>query len=342
VAQARASGRAHTIALSSPSVTVPAGGEATVSVTLNVPAATAGRSNASGLSFREVAGLIQFTPQGSDNGGVALRVPYYLVPRVEANVSTSIGTLTRSNATTTATVTNKNGAIPGDADFYAWGISATQSSDQTNQTNDVRAVGVQSFQWDATTQLIVFAVNNYNRWSSPSVNEFDIYVDVDGDDKPDYVVVGFDQGFVTAGAFSGTMGSFVFSLHSDAASEVFLASAPSDSSTIELPILSSQLCVPGEPCLNAAHPRFTYQIVSSDVLNGGTKVVPATAKFNAWTSSISTGGFATVAPGTTDTSNIISVDLTEAAKTPALGLMVVTFDNQSGANEAQLIPVTVK
>ena len=63
------------------------------------------------------------------------------------------------------------------------------------------------------------------------------------------------------------------------------------------------------------------------------------AKFNAWSSSISQGGFVTVAPGATDATTVISVNSAESNLTPALGVMVVTFDNKSGADEAQLIRV---
>ena len=54
----------HSIVLGSSSVTIPAGGDVTVDVTLNVPVATVGASNGAALSFREVAGLITFTPIG--------------------------------------------------------------------------------------------------------------------------------------------------------------------------------------------------------------------------------------------------------------------------------------
>ena len=69
----------HSIVLGSSSVTIPAGGNATVNVTLNVPVATVGASNGAGLSFREVAGLITLTPTGGSNNGVTLRVP--VLPR---------------------------------------------------------------------------------------------------------------------------------------------------------------------------------------------------------------------------------------------------------------------
>ena len=70
----------HSVVLSAPSVTVPAGGTATVNVTLNVAVSAVG-SSVGGLAFREVGGLITFTPAAGSNNGVTLRVPYYLVPR---------------------------------------------------------------------------------------------------------------------------------------------------------------------------------------------------------------------------------------------------------------------
>jgi hypothetical protein len=132
--------------------------------------------------------------------------------------------------------------------------------------------------------------------------------------------------------------------------------APTDSSTALLFVRSSQLCRAKEPCLcNSVcpvrvppNPRLTYHAVSFDVVNGGQKVVVGSAKYNPWSSSISfsqgadPGGFATVAPGATDATVRISVNSAESQLTPALGVMVVTLDNKSGADEAQLIRVDVK
>src|SRR3989442_1543490 len=356
VAQAAASGSPHTLRLSRTSVRVPAHGETEISVTLEVPAATAGGSDA----FQEVAGLVEITPaSASDNGGVALRVPYYLVPRALSDVSTFIGRLRGTNPSTIATVTNKRGGISGDADFYAWGILDRKSSgddsdsegddgDENHASNDVRAIGVQSFPnpsaADPTRQLLVFAVNTYNRCANASTNEFDISVDVDGDGKDDYLIVGADLGLVTAGSPNGVMGSFVFSARfpEAPASINFLAAAPSDSSTLLLPVRSSQLCRATEPCLSkSSNPRLTYHAKSFDLVNGGSKVVAGKAKYNAWSSAISQGDFVTVAPGATKASTV-SVNSAESKLTPALGLMVVTFDNKSGADEAQLIKVDVK
>ena len=342
VAVANAAGRPHTVSFDQTAVSVPANSSAVVTMTLQVPVATAGNADAAGLSFREVAGLVQFTPaSATDNAGVTLRVPYYLVPRAQSDISTTLGKLSGTDPSTVATVTNKHGAIPASADFYAWGLQG-QKVKGGKSTNDIRAVGAQSFDWDGTQNLLVFAVNTYSRWSSPSSNEFDIGVDVDGDGIDDYIVVGADQGAVQTGTFNGVMGTFVFSTRSAGATINFLATAPTDRSIAELAVLTSQLCRTGEPCLSAANPRITYHATGFDVVNGGGIDVPGVGKFNVWSSSVSTGGFAVVSPGGSDASNAIAVNSAEFALTPALGLMVVTLDNASGEPEAQLIDLKLK
>jgi len=343
IAQVMPSGSPHTINLNKTVVTVPANKDADVDVTLNVPAATAGDATA----FQEVVGLIQFTPtSAASNGGVTLRVPYYLVPRAKADISTKLGKLEGTDPSATAEVTNKHGVIPGNADFYAWGLEG--KNDPGKASNDIIAVGVQSFGFpnaaDPNRALIVFAINTRDRWSNASVNEFDIAVDVDNDGTVDYVVVGADQGAIQTGTANGIMGSFVFSTRSGGASIAFLADAATDGSTALLPVTSTQLCRAGEPCLNKnANPRLSYSAVSFDLTaTVDPDVVPGIAKFNVWNSAISTGGFATVAPGGTDTTNVIQVNSAEWALTPALGVMVVTTDNKAGTEEAQLIKVDVK
>src|SRR3989440_8972036 len=130
---------------------------------------------------------------------------------------------------------------------------------------------------------------------------------------------------------------------------LFRSEAPTDSSTALLPVLSSQLCRTGQPCLcksvcpaGVPHsPRLTYHVAGHDLVKGGSKVVARSARYNPWSSSISQGDFVTVAPGAAKTSTV-SVDSAEAKLTPALGVMIVTLDNKSGPDEAQLIRVDVK
>jgi hypothetical protein len=189
--------------------------------------------------------------------------------------------------------------------------------------------------------MLVFAVNTYDPWFSPATQEFDIYVDVNNDGVDDYVVVGADQGTVSTGTANGRLGSFVFSLHSKGAAIDFFATAPTNGATAELPVLSGRLCRTGEPCLNAANPRFTYHVVAFDLNNGGVDEVKGTAKYNAWNPSISVGAFDTLNPGDS-ASESVSIDPTEWAMTPALGSMIVTLDNKNGKDEVNLLEARKK
>jgi minor extracellular serine protease Vpr len=276
------------------------------------------------------------------SGQAVIRVPYYLVPRALSDVNAQMRRdVFASSPSTVAKPSNPSGPIEGTADFYAWGIEDSQ--DQGLGANDVRAVGVQSFTFNATNQLVVFAVNTWNRWSNAATNEFDILVDVDpaANNGHDYIVVGADQGAVQTGTFNGRMAAFVFSTRSAGASVNFFATAPTDSSSALLPILSTQLCRTSEPCLNAANPRFTYHINGFDVRTDGADVVPGVGRYNAWSSSISQGMFASVPRGA---SGDVPVTITPAewALTPSLGLMIVALDNKAGKDEATLLGVTLK
>jgi minor extracellular serine protease Vpr len=343
IAQTNAAGSPHSIVLGSSSVTIPAGGEATVNVTLNVPVATAGDSNGAALSFREVAGLVTFTPTGGSNNGVALRVPYYLVPRALSGINVQMQkSVTTGSPSTNANVSNPSGPIAGNVDFYALGVE--DANDAGTSSADVRAVGVQSFPSGANA-TIVFAVNTWDRWSNASTNEFDILVDVDpaNANGDDYAIVGADQGLVQAQAFNGRMAAFVFDLKAPVAptSVAFFATARTDSSTALLPVLHSQLCVAGNPCLSLANPRFTYHINSFDLRSDFVDIVPGVGSYNAWSSSISQGMFASVPVGGGGAVPV-TINPAEWALTPALGSMIVSLDNKAGKEEAALMPLELK
>jgi subtilisin family serine protease len=338
VGVSNASGSPHTLSPSRTSVTAPPlGGFAPVQVTLTVPISTVGNASA----FREVAGLVTFTPVGGANNGVTLRVPYYLVPRAVSQLDVAVGDSSPS-PTTTATVTNtSDAAIAGTADFYAWGLR--DGNDMDTSASDIRAVGVQSFDIGGDDRLMVFGVSTWQRWSNASTSEFDIAVDVDPENAngDDYIVVGVDVGAVTAGVFDGRFGSFVFSTRSGGA-QGFLATAPTDGSTALLPALSTQFCRASEPCLSDTNPRFTYRAVAFDLATEDDDPMPGTARFNPWSPSIFTDNefdFLQVNPGASATTDV-TINAAEWAQTPARGLMVIQQDNASGELEAKLIPMS--
>jgi len=329
VGTALAAGSPHTTTFNKSQVTVPARSEATVKVTLAVPVATAGDSSA----FNDVAGLVTFSPVGGANNGVALRVPYYLVQDATSNIETKIDARALGNTgSAVATVTNKNGATTGAADWYAWGLS--DGRERSLGSNDIRAVGAQTF---PDAGVLAFGVGTNKRWSNASTNEIDIFLDVNLDGVDDYAVVGADVGLVTTGSSDGRFGSFVFDLRTGARSPAaFLADAPFDSTSAALPALFSSLCASGSPCLSADNPRFRYHVQAFDLTDNSVDVVDGVASFNAFTPAISNGMFDVVAPNGSATETVMISP--EFAQTPALGLMILSHDNRAN-NETQLISV---
>jgi subtilisin family serine protease len=317
-------GSPHNVTFSASQVTVPPRGDATVDMTLTVPAATVGDSSA----FRDVAGLVTFTPTTSTgNRGYSLKVAYYLVPRVSANIESALA-LPKKSTTGVVAVTNQGSPIEATADFYAWGL---EDHREALGRFDVRAVGVQSFPFSATDQLLVFAVNTFKAWSTPESNEFDIAIDSNNDGNADFIVFNIDHGLLTAGAYDGVeiVGVFNVATGKVVAAD-FLASTSTDSSTMLLPVFASRLGV------TDANPRLTYAVTSFDLFGDGADEVPGTASFNAYHSAITTGQFADLLPN--DTVSVpFTINPAEAAITPPKGYMIVTPDNKNGAAEAKLL-----
>jgi subtilisin family serine protease len=329
-------------------VTVAGGDSATVSLTLSLTAAAvaalpaadifAGGSGPGGVFT--VRGAVVATPSTTGAGIFPLRVPFLAVPRGLSSVAAGPRSAYVNHGdilTATSQITNA-GIHAGDADVYAWGLSSGRAG---SGTNDVRAIGVQSLPGAVlgaanTDRSLIFAVNTWNQWSTPSSNEFDIGIDNNGDGNLDFFVVGVDLGAVLAGAFNGQVASFTF----DAAGnliDAFLADAPVNSSVSELPVIASEIGV------TAAHPSFRYIAAGFSVENGSADFVPGVASYDAFRSAASNGDFISLAPGASSTLTL-NVDRQQlGAPSPhvvsPLGWMVVTLDDGAGAAQADLIDI---
>ena len=335
VAAAVKQGSPHTVSFSKNQVKVKALGRTNVRVTLNVAAATAGNSD----DFRDVSGLVVFTPAGaSDNAGIPLRVPYYLVPRVSSNLTAKLeAPITATSPTGNVKLDNTGSAIAATADFYTWSLTGPhRGAGNINAGFNLAAAGVQTFDASATQKGIAFAITMEQAWSSPLLREFDIHIDTNGDGITDYVVVGIDIGLITTGSFDGRIVSAVYKRNANNVFERmsidFVATASTDSSTLILPVLASSLGI------SAANPRFSYNVVAFNLDTGDEEYFPRMAKYNAYSKAISDGQFVTVPPNGTATVPV-TVNFTELAVSPALGLMIVAPDNRNGADEAILVPI---
>jgi hypothetical protein len=234
----------------------------------------------------------------------------------------------KKSGPTTATVTNAHGAVTGTADWYAWGIK--DAKNHGLGSNDLLAVGAQSFPTASAGQL-TFAIATNGRWSNPTMNEFDIFIDTNHDGNADYDVIAADFGALTTGTFNGEDVVAVANLHTNKLSIKYLANAPTDSSTMTLPVDFAQIG------LTSASPRFTYWVQSFGLTDSTSDVGDMTATYNAFSPSVSVGGFDVVDPGGSAT-ELLTVNSAEFSHSPALGWLVVSQENKSN-NEASLIEI---
>ncbi len=315
----------HSVNVSS-SLGLSPGGVATLPVSLAVPVATSGDSTA----FRDVSGLITLAPATpGDNAGVPLNIPYYFLPRARSKINSTIGSDFGPfrNTSTTAQVTNLSSSITGTADFYEWGLSGSNSS---LGSVGLRAVGAKSYA-SGSGQVLVFAINTFKAWSYAGTKEVDILLDVNGDGLPDYGVFSYDYGLFTTGAYSGQIAAVVHNLATNKYFADYLAVAPDDGSTVLLPVLAASVG------LTSGNPRCSYSAESFDRFGSDTDTIAGPARFNAFTNSISTATFASVAPNSS-VGVPLSINAAEWPNSPALGVMIVSRDNFSGDQQAQLLP----
>ncbi len=326
---------------SSRKVKVRAGGTARVAVTLLVRASQVGSSlTDEQFGFHEASGSVSVT---SADG--TLRVPYLLVPRAQANVTGSVtgsGGVSVNGKAKVATPTalkvklaNHAGALTAVADFYTWGLSdgrdVARSFDGSGY--DLRAAGVQAFDMPGG-KFIVFAVNNHDRWSNPASQEFDISVDTNKDGKAEYILFSFDSGAVAGGDFNGQPQVFLYDVAAKKiSSEGYAPTAPTDSSTILLPVTSASLG------LTADAGAFDYTVSSYTAEDGSAfDEFSGWASYDPWAKAIADGAYEEVARNGRITVPV-TVDPARFATQKPKGLMVVVFDNKSGAREALLLGV---
>jgi subtilisin family serine protease len=313
VAATATGGSAHSVKLNRTSLSLQPGESTTVQVQLDVPLASAGDSS----TFNEVAGLIRFTPtSAASNAGVALTVPYYLVQRARSILKAEFA---GDPSALTVKLSNEKGAA-ANADFYALGLVGNR---QGAAPFDIHAVGVQSFPLNASNNLLVFAVNTFDRFNTSAIGEVDIYIDSDGDGNADYVV------YNTTSSASGAPLSAVVNLKTGRVSAAYYAIAPTDGSTLLLPVRTSDIG------LSRANPRMTYVAYGFNSY-GAINVVPGVGRFNAFSPAISNGDYVTL-PAGGRTSVPVVVNAAEQALTPALGVLVVNQENNSGAPQGTVL-----
>ncbi|WP_166355813.1 S8 family peptidase [Phytoactinopolyspora limicola] len=230
-------------------VTVPAGRSRDVRVRLDIDTTKlpewnlgSGALGADGaaLTSMESDGYLTFTESGADHN--TLRVPWHVLPRQAGNVrETSIRDTLRLH----------NLGF-GDAPVETYSLIGSSPQQETGgpgqgmPTPDLRHLGVATYPVPAgfcsedESFLLAFAVNTWERQTHASAPaSFELWLDIDQNGDPDYVVVNRDLSF---SAFNdGRNATFVVDLSTNQAAAWFLTDHDTNSANTVLTICGEQI-----------------------------------------------------------------------------------------------------
>lgn len=335
--RASAASRPASLSFSTRRVTVRPHSSARIQVTLRARAAAIGSSLTDQFGFHEISGTVVLT-----SGRESLQVPYLMVPRARTAVTamTRGGTAGAAHGNRPAkpmslTLGNRGSAITAQSSVYTWGLTDARRDPTLSGGSgyDLRAAGVQTMQVGGAP-LVVFALNTWDRWSNAAANEYDVAVDTDGDGEADRIVFATDSGVVRRGAQDGITEVFILNVGTGAISASgFLAVAPTDSSTIQLPVTAADLG------LSSSAGAFSYTVSGYGGNAGEDTFGSGWARYNPWAPALAAATDVTV-PVNRTVNVPVTVSPAEMARQKPLGLMVVTPDNRSGSSQAALLPAS--
>ena len=306
------------LTVSPTSVTIPARGNATVSVRLSLSAAAAAAvpvDTTGGLTT--ISGRIVATPT---DGGAAITVPFLSVPRPRSSITTT--------KAANGLAVHNGGLIAGSADVYSWVLS---DGPDAGVRADGRAVGVQYLDpGDGSGDVLtVLAFNVRSHLSNPAEAVYDSYVDTNGDGLPDFEVLGADEGLVLANEPDGVLATFVLTPAGDGVE--YSAVAPTDGSVVELGFLASDLGL-----FKGSAPASFGSSVFDLGDSGRPDALGGVASLNPFDPQTTQGDYVTLAPGS-GTTIPVARRTARRGEVRALGWMVVNVDDPAGAAQADLI-----
>lgn len=327
-----------TVSFSPKVVTVPANSRRSVSVNLkitdpeNLPEAD---FDVSGLAL--VQGLVSAVPRSGNTQ--TLLAPLVLVPYGVSDIravgsSASVAPTGSSQLVSSIKVAN-HGVHYGFYDTYQWAITDRAGDNPLDSVPDVRDVGVQQFDIGGD-DLVVFNISTQERFTTAVTAEYDLWIDVDADDFPDYVLVGIDNGLFTGGTPDGLMSAFLLDVNdSFAIVDAWDAYAPNNGSVVQLPFLLSSIegGAPGTP--------WSFAVDAFTVVADAAPDSTGLGFYDPSNPAVSNGDFDFLDSGDVTTFPV-TVDTAAAADQGALGWLVVSVDDAAGTREADRVPLRAK
>jgi minor extracellular serine protease Vpr len=187
-----------TLSVEPAQVTVPAGGSAIVTVTLNLDLTEIPVLYGT-TGLEEYYGFVTFTPPGGDPTDTLL-VPFYFQPRPFAQLDIdSDGTIV--NAATGSATLELTHSGPITSSLYVYPALAWNELPQPGMRGpgDVRLFGMDyGFTHATQGDIIEVGINAHGPWHVPQpfFAEFDLYIDADQDNSWDYVNFNYNLGWL--------------------------------------------------------------------------------------------------------------------------------------------------
>jgi minor extracellular serine protease Vpr len=336
-------GTGATLSVNPNTVTVAPGRSRTVWATLRItdPSAVPGAADSDGGGLTAIDGFVVAQPRETAVGVHRLVTPLLMVPNAVSNIRAT-GVRTHSTNSKGLKVPDRiklynAGNHAGDADFYQWALSDPENDVDSSVAPDIRDVGVQSFPFDETGDLLVFAINTYDSANTQSLFQYEVDIDTTGDNVADFYLAVLDYGALTTGSFDGTYASALFDVDFNLLS-LFGASAPANGGIVEAPVPTAAMGNPGLFGFTVFAASAYYPTPEdADITDIGYYDATAPA-VTATDPELGLFPFISLAPKEYVPVEV-SVDKGAAYSQNALGWLVVTTDDAAGAREADQVPL---
>ena len=262
----------------------------------------------------------------------ALRVPFYFVARPYNELEITAQTVITNPATDMATFEITTSG-PVTSSLWAYPLLVSDPAD-THTAGDIKAVGVDYAGSHPTYgPILAFAIDAWEPWHLPHYYfvEFDIWVDINEDGTPDYVI--YNTPYSGTNSFIPT----IVNLTTGAArTSIYLISVDFNSGYMEMYVPASFLG------MSATNPNFDFQVVGYDW--NGTEDVSAPGRFD-YARYPFDWGATTLEPGPADPTATLGVwihDLSGYTYSQPEGAMIVDYTgNPHNGGEVYLYDITI-
>ncbi len=313
-----------TITFSDSSVTVPAGGTATISVTLDVDV-TALPAAGPMPTLEEVNGYLTFS-----NSDTNLDVPFGFLPHPVSVLA--VDDLADADTQSVSVTITNTGILPASLDAFTL-LEISPDDPALADFADLRMFGMDAVMDPTYGETVVPVFHTYDGWNSPNTVEFDLYVDTDQDGNDDMVFFNWFLGAPTGADFNDLWVVYKVDFNTGTISlgSPYLVGTDFNSSLMVWRLPASTLNL-----ASGTDTDFNYSLFSFDLINDGADAMgPGYFDYGhiPYDVALPVGP----APGGSGNATVTVVDPVGMLSINPLGVMLVDYSGEPG--EGQAFPI---